>query len=116
VLKMVRLMPVINYAEAKIDQINHEVFGGDANCRYFRLEMRTPDGKRRFYSLKADSKEEARTEAKELIHCMMSSFQDERIMWRMVGDKNWNLGSALAKKSKKSIIHRALGYFFDLED
>lgn len=112
---MSRLAAVINIAEAKVDRINHEVFGGTENCRYFRMEVRTPDSKRRFYSLKADSKGAARVEANELVRDMIEAFRDERIMWRMVGDRNWNFGSAV-NESKKSIFHRALNYFFDLED
>lgn len=87
------------------------------NCRYFRMEVRTPDGARRFYSLKADTKGTARLEAVEIVREMVQSFDDERIMWRMVGDKNWTFGtnSHEARVASKSLYDKIAYYFFGLD-
>ncbi|QEY20648.1 hypothetical protein D0S48_08005 [Psychrobacillus sp. AK 1817] len=38
---------------------------------------------------------------------------DDRILWRMAGEKNWSLNIPVNKVSK---IKRGLNWFFDLED
>lgn len=86
------------------------------DCRQFRVEIRTPDRKIRFYSLRSNKKGLARLEANELVRDMIEVFQDERIMWRMTGDKNWSFGSVAVKNPNKSMLSRVLNYFFDLED
>lgn len=87
------------------------------DSRFYRLEVRTPDGARRFYSIKAKSKLAARKEGVQIIQGMIKSFNDERIMWRMVGDRNWIFGmqSAKARVAIKSAFDRFAYYFFGLE-
>ncbi|EAR66197.1 MULTISPECIES: DUF6018 family natural product bioysynthesis protein [Bacillus] len=85
------------------------LLGDSANCRYYRMEIRTPDGKKRIYSLKENSKSAARFEAQSIVEEMINSFEDERIMWKMTGDKHWNFGAA---KTRKSISKKLLHYFF----
>jgi hypothetical protein len=115
VLNMSRFATVLNNAESKVDRITNEIFGGTEYCRYFRMEVRTPDGKPRFYSLNSSSKEAARMEASQLVIELMKAYQDERVMWKMVGDNNWILGSTI-KTQRKSIFQKTLDYFFGLEN
>lgn len=113
---MDQLVNVLGQVETQMDRINYEVLGNEDCSRYFRMEVRTPDGKKRFYSLKAGSKGAARVEASELVYEMVESFKDERIMWRMVGDRNWRFGATFDSKPRKSIMNRFINFFFDLED
>lgn len=104
--------------ETKMEKVYREVFGGtiDSDCRNFRMEMRSPDGKIRYYSLKASDKNVARKEAVALVHHIVKQFQDERIIWRMAGDKNWSIGSATSHAAKPSMFKRFVDYFFLIED
>ncbi|WP_282155741.1 DUF6018 family natural product bioysynthesis protein [Cytobacillus gottheilii] len=102
--------------------VTNQVFGGNLlsskeNCRYFRIEVRTANGGRRFYALKARKESEARLEAVKLITDMVNTFQDEKIAWRMAGDKNWTFGthSFEARIAKKSWFNRFAYYFFALD-
>lgn len=80
--------------------------------RNYRLEVRTPDGTKRFYSIKASSRGKAREEAKSIIHDMVVSFNDERIMWKMVGDTHWTFGV----EAKMSIFDKFAYHFLGLEN
>lgn len=101
-----------------LEKVYHDVFGERTaeDCRYYRAELRTPDGKIRFYSLKSSSKKDARKEAQKLFHQMTQVYNDERIIWRMAGDKQWSFGSASSKSAKPSLWNRFVTYFFVLED
>lgn len=89
---------------------------GSNPSRYYRMEVRTPDGKRRFYSLKARSKGMARLEAVEIVSEMVDRYNDERIMWKMVGDQNWTFGtdSHELRIARKSTFDKFCYYFFGL--
>ncbi|MDQ0271231.1 DUF6018 family natural product bioysynthesis protein [Cytobacillus purgationiresistens] len=101
--------------DSTLDHINSEVIGNGDCSRFFRMEILTPDGKRRYYSLKASSKHLAFKEASKIIDSMISSFKDERIMWRLTGTE-WTIGSSYVKKEKKSLAKKVFNYFFDLEN
>jgi hypothetical protein len=87
------------------------------NCRYFRVEVRVPNEGRRFYSLKNRSKSQARIEAQEIVTALVETFQDEKIAWRMTGDKKWTFGpySFEARIAKKSWFDKFAYYFFALD-
>ena len=102
----------------RLEKVYHEVFGEREveDCRYYRAELRTPDGKIRHYSLKSSTKKEARKEAQSLFHQMTQVYNDERLIWRMAGDNQWSFGSAQTKSTKPSVWNRFVDYFFALED
>ena len=85
---------------------------GDFQGRYYRIEVRTPDGTKRFYSIKASSRGKARDEANAIIHDMMVSFNDDRIMWKMVGDLHWTFGV----EAKQSLFDKFAYHFLGLEN
>lgn len=104
--------------ETVLERVYYEVFAKEKklDCRTYRIEVRTPDGAIRYYGLKTSDKSLARKEALEVVHQIVTSFKDERILWRMAGDKDWYLnGSAIATK-KQSLFKRAMNYFFDMEE
>ena len=104
--------------ETIMERVFNEVFSQEKklDCRTYRIEVRTPDGAIRFYGLKAIDKTVARKEAIAVVQELVTSFQDERILWRMAGDKDWSLNGAASNTKKPSLFARAMNYFFDLED
>ncbi|MDM5227251.1 hypothetical protein QUF73_13665 [Cytobacillus sp. NJ13] len=76
---MATLVRMLEKGETRMDPINQKVFGNEDCSRYFRMEIRTPDGKRRIYRLKADSKKVARCEAGDAIHTMNELFRSNSI-------------------------------------
>ena len=106
-----------------MNRVYEEVFGPSdiEHCRMYRVELRLPDGKNRFYALRADSKTNARHEAVSLVESMVQKFGDERVIWRLAGDNNWSFGGYRHEKSTKvsrtkMTMKRVLNYFFELED
>lgn len=107
-----------------MNRVFQEVFGPSEieDCRTYRVEVRLPDGKNRFYALRAESKENARQEAVSIVESMVQDFEDERVIWRLAGDNNWTFGGYrqyenTTKISKpKMTMKRILNYFFELED
>lgn len=107
--------------ETVMERVFKEVFSQEKklDCRTYRIEVRTPDGAIRFYGLKAIDKSVARKEAIAVVQELVTSFQDERILWRMAGEKGWSLNGAASNSKKPSLFARAksaMNYFFELED
>ena len=101
-----------------MERVFNDVFSQEKklDCRTYRIEVRTPDGAIRFYGLKAIDKSVARKEAIAVVQELVTSFQDERILWRMAGEKGWSLNGSTSHTKKPSLFARAMNYFFDLED
>ena len=83
------------------------------SCRNYRLEIRTPDGNRRYYSIRAKSKREARVEAENILKEMIQSFGDERFLWRMAGDRNWSFGMRQSQPFLHTFLKKITNYFFE---
>lgn len=100
--------------ETTMERVRREVFGEITipDCRTYRIEMRSPDGNIRYYSFRTSDKSVAREEAVLLVKQMVEQFQDERVIWRMAGDKNWSIGSSTPVHKKPSILKRFVEYFF----
>ncbi|WP_028393915.1 DUF6018 family natural product bioysynthesis protein [Bacillus cihuensis] len=114
---MSKLAILSERTETTMARINREVFGGSTDCRKVRMEIRTPDGNRRIYSLNAVTKGEAREEAVQIVKSMVKTFNDERVMWRMAGDRVWSFGAAgVASGPKQSVFKRFFDYFFELNE
>lgn len=101
-----------------MERVFNEVFLQDKklDCRTYRIEVRTPDGAIRFYGLKASNKSVAREEAVTVVQQMVTSFNDERILWRMAGDKDWSLNGATVQSKKPSLFARVMDYFFVMDE
>ncbi|MDX1807509.1 MAG: DUF6018 family natural product bioysynthesis protein [Paenisporosarcina sp.] len=110
--------------ESVMEKVRREVFMDESNCRNFRMEVRTPDGKVRFYAMKELNKIKARLEAEKFIDSLVEHFNDERILWRMAGDRDWSFVSAAttstvstkSSKSTKSLAQRFFDYWFMPEE
>lgn len=128
---MARAFGATAQQETTMERVYREVFASESDyrkvtvkeptsepdCRTFRVEIRTPDGAIRYYGLKSSDKSIARKEALSVIQSLVSSFSDDRILWRMAGDRNWYLNGSTAPTNKKdSFFKRAMNYFFDLDD
>lgn len=102
--------------ESLMEKVWREVFmeNGDADCRNYRIEVRTPNGQIRYYAMKESNKAKARMEAEKLISQMVLQFNDERILWRMANDRNWSIASSANQttKSKKPFGKRVFDYWF----
>ncbi|WP_163101611.1 hypothetical protein [Peribacillus alkalitolerans] len=70
---MAPLVIMLEKAETRMDRINRVEFGNEDCSRYFRIEIRNPDGKRSIYRLKSDSKKIACRKAGDVIHTMNES-------------------------------------------
>ena len=86
----------------------------DCSVRTFRMEINTSDGKIRHYGLRSDNQEDAREQAAQMVNDMAFSYGDERIMWRLAGDRHWSFQGAVHKK--KSLLQKITEYFFVLDD
>ncbi|MCM3358133.1 DUF6018 family natural product bioysynthesis protein [Psychrobacillus sp. MER TA 171] len=96
-----------------MERVGREVFNTvpRVDCTY-RVEVRTSDGAIRYYGLRTQNKAAARKEAVKIIKQLLTS-NDDRILWRMAGERNWSLNVPVNKVSK---FKRGLNWFFDLED
>lgn len=87
---------------------------GGCSLRTFRMEINTPDGKIRHYGLRSDNQEDAREQAIQMVNDMAFSYGDNRIMWRLAGDRHWSFHGAV--HTKKSLLQKITEYFFVLDD
>lgn len=79
----------------------------------FRIEVKSSKGSFH-YPIRANDKIVARQKAKQFVVDMAFAYQEERIAWRMAGDKNWTFNGA--EKEKKSLLRKIGEYFFGLEE
>lgn len=86
----------------------------DCKKQTYRMEVRTPDGKCLHYGVRATNSNSARIEANQMLASMSNAFQDERIVWRMAGDRDWSFIGAV--KTKKSLWHKLVDYFFVIDE
>lgn len=86
----------------------------DCSLRTFRMEINTSDGKIRHYGLRSDNQEDAREQAIQMVNDMAFSYGDNRIMWRLAGDRHWSFQGAV--HTKKSLLQKITEYFFVLDD
>lgn len=115
---MTKAISAIAQQETTMERVFNEVFSQEKklDCRTYRIEVRTPDGAIRFYGLKASDKSVARQEAVTVVQQLVTSFKDERILWRMAGDKDWSLNGAAVHTNKPSLFKRIMNYFFVMDE
>lgn len=95
------------------------------DCRGFRLVALIPNGTTKHYTIRAKNKATARNESFYLIRDMIREYADDRILWKMAGDTNWNLASKQRdnlfdklKNAKHKLIlvkDSVFSYFFEEE-
>lgn len=82
----------------------------------FHVEICFPDGTKMKYQVDATDVEDAREQAKNLVHNMVEAYMDKRIAWRIQGDRKWSFCSARMVQRSKPIIERIKDYFFPYEE
>lgn len=115
---MTKIIGATAQKETTMERVFNVVFSQEKklDCRTYRMEVRTPDGAIRFYGLKASDKSVARKEAVAVVQGLVTSFQDERILWRMAGDKDWSLNGAAVHTKKPSLLAKVMNYFFVMDE
>lgn len=88
----------IEQEETGAEKFLRDVLMKEGDCR-FRVEVMLSDKKIRHYNLHSVSKPRAASEAQQFIGQMISTFEDDRVLWRVPGVTNWSM------VSEKSLVN-----------
>lgn len=80
-----------------------------------KAEVIFKDGERRIFPCRAETREKAVAEVLHFVDCMERQ-TGQSIVWSLLGEKEYYIGSSHPVKKKQSIGSKLFDYFFGLED
>lgn len=112
---------IVETEETGAERFLRDVLMREGECR-FRIEVMMSDKTIRHYNLHAVSKQRAIYEGQQFIQQMVTTFRDERVIWRIPGVTAWSVVSERSMASEAPITKketwwtRFVDKFFDVYD